>query len=444
MKKMIIVLSCLVLLTGYAFTQEPASHTSDHYTVISHVGADHARSTAEMMEAYFSLFESYMHFDPDKLSASLKVRIFSEKEKYDAYLDSLLSEKRDSFVFIQYPDPRKSELVGFYGGNDELYRRRLIHHGFVQYLKSFIANPPLWLQKGFAVYFEHAEYNEDEQKAVFKHNYDWVPTIRKLLQESRQAEGDTRLIPVNSLLYIDSEQANKDLEAFYAQVWGTIEFLAHSDQKQYNRLLWDSISALKPEVSQQKNEQNVVEQAFTWVSKETLAQDYIDFVQGIETFPELVREGMDRYTAGKLEEAKSAFSKALELRSDHYVPYYYLGLINYDLGDYSMAEYHYHNALDTGGKAPLINYALGVNAYADNRLEDARFYLNKSVEAGETYTDRVESLRKKITARQSGGTPSGNGNGDGDGQNGSSGSGGSGGDTSSSSGGSGNGGEASS
>ncbi len=402
MKKLIAVVSCFVLLSaGYAFSQETATHSSEHYTVISHEGAEHAQSTARMMEAYFELFESYMHFDPEKLSAPLTVRIFSGKEAYDSYLDSILSETRESFVFIQYSDPKKSELVGFYTDDEETYRRRLIHHGFVQYLKSFIPNPPLWLQKGFAVYFENSSYNKEEQRAEFEHNYEWVSTLRTLLQKAES--GDTeRVIPVNSLLYIDSEKANTDLEAFYAQVWGTIEFLIHSDKKRYNRLLWDSISALKPDVPQETNEQRIVDQAFSWVPREQLTDDYIDFVRSIETFPELVRKGMEQYTANKLEAAKDAFTAALDLRSDHYIPYYYLGLINYDMGEYSMAEYYYHTALDNGGRATLINYALGVNAYADDRLEDARFYLEKSLEAGEAYTERIKSLRSKIEARANG------------------------------------------
>jgi tetratricopeptide (TPR) repeat protein len=128
---------------------------------------------------------------------------------------------------------------------------------------------------------------------------------------------------------------------------------------------------------------------------------------------------MDAYAAGKLEKASEAFNESLELRKDHYVPYYYLGLINYDRGDYSMAEYHYHTALDSGGEAPLINYALGVNAYADNRLEDARRYLQKSLDAGDSYADRVQALRKKIDARsgaggeESSGSSEGSGGGEG-------------------------------
>jgi tetratricopeptide (TPR) repeat protein len=408
MKKFIVLIACLALLGGgHLFAQESASHSSEHYSVVSRVGGDHAAKTADMLEAFFELFESYMHFDPEELSAPLRVRIFDSKQDYNEYLDSVIEEQRDSFVFIQYSDPAKSELVGFYEGDDDLYRRRLIHHGFVQYLKAFIPNPPLWLQKGFAVYFEGSQYKSSEKKAEFAHNYDWVTTLRTLLREAEQTEGDTRLIPVNSLLYLDSEAANKDLEAFYAQVWGTIEFLAHSEQEQYNRLLWDAISALSPDASQKENEQRVVDQAFSWVPREQLTEDYVEYVQGIKTFPELVRNGMDAYAGERLDKAQSAFKEALGLRKNHYVPYYYLGLINYDKGDYSMAEYYYQSALEAGGEAPLINYALGVNAYADNRLGDADRYLQKSLQAGDNYSDRVKKLQEKIKAQRGGSDGSG-------------------------------------
>ncbi|MFP4617944.1 MAG: tetratricopeptide repeat protein [Spirochaetaceae bacterium] len=398
MKKAILTVCMAVLLSAAVFAQTMHSFESDHYKVRSELGAEHAEETARMMEAYFDLFQSYLHFREDDLASPMKIRIFREKSDYDSYVDSLISETRDSFVFLHYQKkPEKSELAVFHSEDSELYRKRLVHHGFIQYIKSFIPNPPLWLQKGFAVYFEQSTYNEAKDEAMFRHNYSWIPFLREVLEES---DDSNDLISPNNLLYIDGDGANRNLEAFYAQSWGMIQFLVHSDKKSYNRLLWDSISALSSEADKRTNERTVVNRAFEWVPRESLISDFIRFVQNVRTFPDLVDLGMESYSQGNYDDAERHFLDALKLDEDHYAPHYYLGLIYYEKGEYSMAEYYYQEAERAGGDKALIRYALGVNAYADRRLEDAEYYLAEAQEEDSSYSEQVERLLKIIEGEE--------------------------------------------
>lgn len=376
------------------FGQTMNSYESEHYIVHSELGADHAETSAEKMEAFYTLFQDYFHFPSEELNDPLKVKIFKEKSSYDSYIKSIISETRDSFVFLHYGNkPEKSELIAFQTEDPELFSKRLIHHGFIQYFKSFIPNPPLWLQKGFAVYFENSRYNDSKNTAVYKENYGWVPFIRSRLNKERE---NIDLIPLNTLLYIDPDTANRNLESFYAQSWGMVEFLVHSENKSYNRILWDSISALRSPASLRENEKATVREAFRWVNRESLVSDFIRYMRKLKTFPDLIDLGMEAYSKENFDKSEQYFLDALKLNDKHYVPHYYLGLIYYEKSEYSMAEYYYQSAKKAGGNTALIDYALGVNAFADNRFEDARRFLKSSKEKNSSYVDKVDSLLKRI------------------------------------------------
>ena len=79
--------------------------------------------------------------------------------------------------------------------------------------------------------------------------------------------------------------------------------------------------------------------------------------------------------------AVQSFLKAIGRNEKHDIPYYYLGLINYARRDYTLAEYYYLTSQQMGGELGLTYYALGVNAYADNRFGVAKDYLKKASDA---------------------------------------------------------------
>jgi len=388
------------LTTFFVYSQNTYTFRSDHYTVVSGISEEFSQETAQFMEGFFELYTAYLHFDPKSLSSSMKVRIFSDKTAYDAYLQSTIRETRGSFVFLQYPDPKKSELIGYFTEPLDSFRKKIIHHGFVQYIKGFIPNPPLWLQKGFAVYFENCSYDAGTGKVTFHPNHSWVETLRSKIAQDASLSNPELFIPVQNLLYIDQDAAVRNLESFYAQSWGLIDFLIHSPKKNYNRLLWDAIAALESSATMNTNEKNVVSRSFEWAAKDQLVADFVDYIANMPTFPDLVQKGIDAYAMGELDSAESAFQQAVSLRQDHYVPYYYLGLIYYNRGEYSMAEFYYLSAVKNDGHADLVYYALGVNAYADNRMDDSSFYLGQSVETGGTYSSYATELIGEIKANE--------------------------------------------
>ena len=175
-----VILFCFALTFSFAQTGAFQEAASDHYRVFSEVSLAHAQETADMLDAYLNFYNTYLHFDTNDLSAKLKVRIFANKTNFDSYLSTLIPQKRDSFVYLQYKDLAKSELLGFYL-DDSSFQKAVVHHGFIQFLKAFIPNPPLWLQKGFAVYIEKSTYDEENQTVDFVDNLVWVKTMKNII-----------------------------------------------------------------------------------------------------------------------------------------------------------------------------------------------------------------------------------------------------------------------
>ena len=128
-----------------------------------------------------------------------------------------------------------------------------------------------------------------------------------------------------------------------------------------------------------------------------LVNDFKEFILSMKTFPELVQQGIDLYSAGEYDEAEDVLLEAILLDGSHYLPYYYLGLIHYAQKDYSLAEYYYQSALMLGGDNALIQYALGVNSFADSRYEEAENYLMEAKRLSEDkYGEKVATLLERI------------------------------------------------
>lgn len=398
MKKLFIIFVLFVFLVGALNAQDASvqMYESKYYKVYSEISQQHAQSLAEKLDAYFELYNTYFHFDPDNLSGKLKVKLLSTAESYQKYLTRTVPNVKNSFVFLQYKNKNKSELVGYYEEN-ATFDSAIIHHGFIQFLKSFVINPPLWIQKGFAIYFEKSTYDETTKTVTYRENLSWLETLKDYIARTDFETKLTHLYILDDLLTLDITDAEAKVDVFYAESWGLVSFLLNSEYKSYNRLLWDAVGALSQDATKSKNEAAVNASAFKWVNSNIFQADFLQYVIDVKSFPELIQLGMDEYTEGNFEASEKAFNKALTIDDTHYIPLYYLGLINYAKEDYIQAEYYYRSAIELGGNAGLSYYALGVNSFADNRFEDAIFYLSQSVDIDPNgYGTKSEQLLIRI------------------------------------------------
>lgn len=391
--KRIVVGLCLLALAVPAFSQTGSSYeaSGDHYHVISEISPDHAQAIVDRMEAMFALYNRQFRFPVEDLDHSLRVRIFGTKSRFDSYLRRVIDETRDGFVYLHYNDVAKSELVGYYVESDAL-DRSMVHQSFIQYMRSFVPNPPLWLREGFAVYYEDTEYDSEFRTALFRENLGWLDTVKQMIAGTAMVQP----IAMDTMLALSVDEARDLIDSFYPQAWAMVSFLLDSEEPEINRILWDSLSALEPTATLDENVAAVYREAFRWVDEEQLVADFVSYVSERRSFRGWVEHGVERYEAGDLEAAERAFVQALNLREDNHVPHYYLGLINYDRSNYGLAEFYYQAALDRGADEPITLYALGVNAYADNRFEEAISFLEMTVDRDPAYRERAENLLVRI------------------------------------------------
>ena len=368
------------------FTAETA-----HYRVYSDDSQLKASDIAEEMEACLKLYNNIMHLDLSPLNVKLKVRIFKSKSSFDTYLNSLINQTRDDFVYIHYTDLEKSELVGFEKSSKAEFDSSLVHQGFIQFIKALIPNSPIWLREGIAAYIENAHYNPETSSFTWRPNLVWLDSLKAILR------GDNNFIPLNKLLTMSKDEALKNITIFYPEAWGVVHFLSSTNNKEYNRILWDSISALTPEATVAQNSQYVVKRAFSWVETASLEKDFSTFMGSLKTFTDYVKDGINLYSKGNLTESEKSFQEAVKIKPDNHIPYYYMGLISYARKKYNRAEEFYKKALNLGTETGLINYALGVNAFAANKYDTAVEYLKKAKAADEkAYGTKVDTLLKRI------------------------------------------------
>ena len=399
MRRILAILICsLVVLTAYAQTTTYYSHTSDHYRVNSDTSQAAAKAVADKMEAALQLFNETLHFDLDELDMKLKVTVFAQKSGFDDYLQKILSETRQDFVYIHYSDISKSELVGFVKEDEAAFDSSLLHQAFIQLFKAFIPNPPIWLREGLATYFDNAVYDETSGRFVYKPNLLWLDSLKTMIAASSSGSG---LIPVTEFLMMDRDSVQEKLQSFYPQAWGITAFLYDSTDRRYNRMLWDSLAVLGAGNSLKQNSGLVLQDVVSWVDEEQIAGDFVAFIYSLKTFNDLVAEGIDLYTSNDLSGAARNFSQAVTLEPESFIPYYYLGLINYAEKSYTEAKDYYEKSLQLGADAALAKYALGVNAFADNQFSAAVSYLTDAKQTDPSkYDDKVDSLLKRIETLQ--------------------------------------------
>lgn len=391
MKRFLFLLT-VAFLSSAAFAQfSDKVVESKYYRVYFQEDEKEAALIAQKLDAYFEFYNNYFHFDASKMSNRLKVKILNSKTAYVDYVSTATSitEPVSSFLFIQYKDASKSELIGFRKDNPE-FEDTLSHYSFIQFFRNFITNPPLWLEKGFAVYFGKSFYSPSKNAIVYKENLTWLNTLKSFLDTETPS-----LIDLNTLFAMNNEDVVKNSDLFYAQSWGLVKFLIENPQAVYNRVIWDSINKLSSAATKEENEQNA-KQAFAWLDSARFSKDFYEYITDLKTFPQLVDSGIALYEKEEYSDAKIALIKAIAMEDKNYIPYYYLGLIYYNTEDYAMADFYYNSAIQMNGDKAICYYALGVNAFAEQNYEKSIQCLKTALRYSGEYEERVGKIIDNI------------------------------------------------
>jgi tetratricopeptide (TPR) repeat protein len=356
---------------------------SPYYEVISDTGEADAEALARELEGRFIVYNRLFRFNPGNLTAPLKVRAFKDKEDYDRYVSARVGENRPGAVYFHYNQIDRRELVVHRGGDDE--GRLLPHQAFVQFLRAFIPNPPAWLREGFSIYFSTLTFNGITGALEYDENLAWLETVKNLRAGAPSPESvllaDIRGIP----------------EYFQSVSWALVSFFLNSGEEDYFRTITDSFAILSPPASAAENCEAVFNHISLWTDLRTLEEDYRAYIAARKTFTELLEEGQQAYAARDPITAELAFMSALNQKPAHYAPYYYLGLLSYEEKNYDIAEHYYRSAMQYGADPALVTYALGINAAAAGRREDAVSFLEQAAAASpERYRQRAADLIARI------------------------------------------------
>ncbi len=382
----------LALACSVAVAQETRIFNAEsaHYRVSAETSQSQADDLARRMEAALRLADDVFHFDLERLPAKMRVRLFRDDASFNAYLKPIAGQTRTDFVFLAYPDPAQSELLCF-PRPEKAFAASLIHQAVVQLCRSYVANVPVWMREGVAAYLEAAVWDAKSASWQPRPNLAWLETLRASVR------GETAFVPLADLLVFSRETAQARLDIFYPEAWGLVNFLATSEDHAYNRVLWDAISALDPVASLEDNSQAVRRRVFGWIGAEKLTQDFKAHVLSVKNAADYAREGAELYAKGDLDKAEASLLASVDLDPAGYAAPYYLGLVAYGRKDYVKAETWYLRAFDAGAGAGLINYAMGVNAFAAGKYDLSANYLKLARNADPAaYAEKVDALLKRL------------------------------------------------
>jgi tetratricopeptide (TPR) repeat protein len=352
---------------------------TDHYEIIADGKGANKNNVADTayardMEQLFSLFNGVFCFDPKALTAPLRVRVFSDRDEYNAYITARLGGEKPGAVYLQYGNPAKNELVIHQESQEE--SQLVPHQAFIQFIRAYIPSPPLWLREGFAAYFT-ALSNENEK------TMDWLVIAKKAAIKAENILTETGQKPV-----LDSPFS------FSILSWSVVSFFMDDKLSPRYRALTDSFTVLDPPASVEDNTRAMLVRLTRFAAMEEINRGYTKYIADRKTFVDIVEEGQKAYNSRNLNAAAALFRQAKDIKPDHYAPYYYLGLIAYEEKNYTEAEESFRDAAVFGALIPQVQYARGVNAAAAGKKDDAKSYLEEAAALDSQYKSRYENFIK--------------------------------------------------
>lgn len=360
-----------------------------HYLVTSALGPDRAAKLLARLEALYGVYNKVFHFDEGRLPGKLVVREFATKADFDAYLLKIAGETRGDFVYVHYSSPQKRELLVFDKPEPD-YDTSLAHQAFVQFIKAYIQEPPLWLRDGFAVLFEDVHFAADSSEPSFRENLAWLPTVKAMA-----AKGN--LIPIDKLLSASPEDAKSQLDAFYPEAWAFVSFLVNDREGDYSRLLWESVATLEPQANLDDNQAAFLKRLSDWYGLDATQKAFESYIASRMTYPELLASGTDLYARKDYDKAAAVFNEAESLDGSGFVAPYYLGLIAYEKGDWAAADQFYRTALSRGCDPATASYAIGLNEIARGLSKEGAADLAKASAANpDRYKAKVDDILSRL------------------------------------------------
>lgn len=385
------VLVCFLSVIGAETNQ---TYTSGHYNFTLPETYTGIEETAGALNAIWDEFNGYFRFDPKATEDLNRVVVLPDKAAFDAYLKDRIGETRNQYVFLKYGRRELSELVLYPQSDVSGYKAfegpSLNRQLFLQFIYSYINEPPLWIRDGFQAFFETISYNTATHAIHQGSETPWLET-------AKLSEADP-VRKINAEELLSSITGSYEAVRFYPQAWSFVTFLVTSEKEEYQRFLHEVCVLLEDNGSynirsQQENTELVLGRFIRFNSAKQTNEDFTVWLSNQHTFNELTQSGVSSYNAGNYVIAHKDLMDAIKLRSNDPLANYYLGLVSYAQKDYKNAELWYRKSLEYGGEISTINWALALNSYADKRYAEARVFLETAKNANPSrYSSKATEL----------------------------------------------------
>jgi len=377
----------ILFVLGVAFAQHtvfaqqggPALRTVhfDIYADPADVPIGYVQVLARQMEGRFAVYNQVFRFDPGRLARPLRVRAFRSRELYESYVGARIEGAvPPGAVYLHFGQVELRELIIHLGY--ETYA--LPFQAFIQFLRAFVPDPPIWIRDGFGVHFATLSFDE-EGVPTHRENLAWLDVVKAMRREMPSPESIMRAT------------APVTVDNFPGVAWSLVSFFLNSGNYNYLRSFTESFMMLDYANTAEENAAAVVGRIAMWNNLYDMTRDHLYYIDSRRSFSELITYGQRAYISGRPETARAVFRRALEIRPDHYAPWYYLGLLAFNDGYTKTADRYYRMALSLGADTASILYAMALNAATATRMDEAIELLNRAAEiAPDRFRERAETL----------------------------------------------------
>lgn len=271
-----------------------------------------------------------------------EIVILKSLDSYNEYLTTMGIENREDYIFIHYKN-QHSKVVIYQ--SKEISEISLKHHLVLQYVDHFTSGAPYWFTLGLATYFESSNLNR------------WVNTLRRSSNKEK--------------IFTSLLKGSKENIKPYSS-WILIDYLIKTENKEHNRLLWDTLSYLKYNNDDSK-EKTIIDN----FKKQNLDSSIFNYLESIKGYEDYMNTAVEFYQNKEYQKAVFDFKNATLLESNNFSPEYYLGLCYSGLKQYSEAYSHFSLSLDKGAPKDIVYYSIGINFFTNKEFVQAKKYLTK-------------------------------------------------------------------
>jgi tetratricopeptide (TPR) repeat protein len=393
MKKNTALFTFLSVFLALCGAENTKTFASGHYLVVCPEQYQGVEALADSFNAEWNYFNEFFCFGSSPDVPVCRVIIPADKAEFDKYISDRIGETRNQPVFLKYSDASLSELVlvpGTAVSSSAFPGQALNRQLFLQYLYSFVSEPPLWIRDGFQAYFENISWDSAGGKISNAEVSPWLETAKNL------AQSENARIPVDGLL--SALTGSYDSSRFYPQSWAFVSFMLGTEKQTYQRFFHEACllvggSGTFNGGSQKENTELLRNRFMQFHSADSADADFTQWLSGQYTWNELFQSGVTAYGQGRYAEARATLMNAAKIRANDPFLLYYLGLISYAEKKYTESETWYRKALAQGGDVATINWALGLESFADKRYQESRVYLETAKSANPAkYGEKADKL----------------------------------------------------